>query len=38
MGAEIKKILLVEDDEECRKMLTCIIRHLGYDVPGPIAG
>jgi len=32
MGAEIKKILLVEDDEECRKMLTCIIRHLGYDV------
>jgi CheY-like chemotaxis protein len=28
----MKKILLVEDNEECRKMLTCIIHHLGYDV------
>ena len=29
---EMKKILLVEDDDECRKMLTCIMQHLGYDV------
>jgi len=28
----MKKILLVEDNEECRKMLTCIIGYLGYDV------
>ena len=28
----MKKILLVEDDDECRKMLTCIIQHLGYEV------
>jgi two-component system cell cycle response regulator DivK len=32
MGAEIKKILLVEDNDECRKILTRNIRHLGYDV------
>ena len=29
---EMKKILLVEDDDECRKMLTCIMQHLGYEV------
>jgi CheY-like chemotaxis protein len=29
---EMKKILLVEDNEECRKMLTCIMQHLGYEV------
>jgi len=37
----MKKILLVEDDEECRKMLTCIIQHLGYEViqsPGGLDG
>jgi CheY-like chemotaxis protein len=28
----MKKILLVEDNEECRKMLTCIMQHLGYEV------
>ena len=28
----MKKILLVEDNEECRKMLTRIIGYLGYDV------
>lgn len=28
----MKKVVLVEDDEECRKMLTCIIQHLGYEV------
>lgn len=28
----MKKILVVEDNEECRKMLTHIIEHLGYDV------
>jgi CheY-like chemotaxis protein len=29
---EMKKILFVEDNEECRKMLTRIIGYLGYDV------
>ena len=29
---EMKKILLVEDDEQCLKMLAHIIRHLGYEV------
>jgi CheY-like chemotaxis protein len=29
---EMKKVLLVEDNEECRKMLTYIIQHLGYEV------
>jgi CheY-like chemotaxis protein len=28
----MKKILLVEDNEECRKALAHIIRHLGYEV------
>ena len=28
----MKKIILVEDNEECGKMLTCIIGHLGHDV------
>jgi CheY-like chemotaxis protein len=28
----MKKILLVEGNEECRKMLACIIRYLGYEV------
>jgi CheY-like chemotaxis protein len=28
----MKKRLLVEDNEDCRKMLTFIIRHLGYDI------
>ncbi len=28
----MKKIVLVEDNEECRKMLACIIQHLGYEV------
>ena len=28
----MKKILLIEDNEECRKMLTCIIGCLSYDV------
>jgi two-component system sensor histidine kinase/response regulator len=28
----MKKILLVEDDDECRKMLTCVMQHLGYEV------
>jgi CheY-like chemotaxis protein len=28
----MKKILLVEGNEECRKMLACIIQYLGYEV------
>jgi CheY-like chemotaxis protein len=28
----MKKVLLVEDNDECRKLLTCIIQHLGYEV------
>ena len=28
----MKKILMVEDNEECRKMLTYIFQHLGYEV------
>jgi len=28
----MKKILLIEDNEECRKMLTCIIGCLSYDM------
>lgn len=28
----MKKILVIEDNKECRKMLDCIIRHLGYEV------
>ena len=28
----MKKILLVEGNEECRKMLACIIRYFGYEV------
>jgi len=28
----------VEDNEECRKMLTCIIQHLGYEVIEPPSG
>ena len=28
----MKRILLVEGNEECRKMLACIIRYLGYEV------
>ena len=28
----MKKILLIEDNEECRKALAHIIRHLGYEV------
>ena len=28
----MKKIFLVEDDEQCRRMLSCIIQHLGYEV------
>jgi CheY-like chemotaxis protein len=28
----MKKVLLVEDNEECRKLLTSIIQHLGYEV------
>jgi CheY-like chemotaxis protein len=30
-GTEMKKILF-EGNEECRKMLACIIRYLGYEV------
>jgi CheY-like chemotaxis protein len=31
----MKKVLLVEDNEECRRILTCIIQHLGYEVIQP---
>jgi len=30
----MKRTLLIEDNPECRKMLTYIIRYLGYDVIG----
>ena len=35
---EMKKILLVEDNDECRKMLTCIMQHLGYEVIQSLSG
>jgi CheY-like chemotaxis protein len=33
-----EKDTLVEDNEECRKMLSCIIRYVGYDVTLADAG
>ena len=34
----MKKVLLIEDNEECRRTLDFIIRHVGYEVIQPESG